>query len=95
MSFTYDVVFTPGRKLVLADVLSRAPYSGPQETQRKPLLVQELIDAMPVSPTRLRHIQAVMWTEDKGRILLKYHMKGWPKTKDVNSSMNFTCSETA
>jgi len=56
MSFTYYVVFTPGRKLVLADALSRAPYSGPQEAQGEPLLVQELIDAMPVSPTRLRRI---------------------------------------
>jgi len=60
MSFTYDVVFTPGRKLVLADALSRAPYSAPQEAQREPLLVQELIDAKPVSPTRLRRIQAAM-----------------------------------
>jgi len=76
MSFTYEVVFTPVRKLVLADALSRARYSGPQEAQGKPLLVQELIDAMPVSPTRLRRIQAAMWTEDEGRIILKYLMKG-------------------
>jgi len=60
MSFTYDVVFTTGRKLVLANALSSAPYSGPQEAQGKPLLVQELIDVLPVSPTRLRHIQAAM-----------------------------------
>jgi len=60
MSFTYDVVFTMGRKLVLADALSRAPYSGPQEAQGEPLLVQELIDDLPVSPTCLRHIQAAM-----------------------------------
>jgi len=86
MSFIYDVVFTLGRKLVLADALSRAPYSGPQEAQGEPLVVQEQIDAKPVSSTRLRRIQATMWTESEGRILLKYLMKGWPKTKDVDPS---------
>jgi len=86
-SFTYDVVFVPGMKLVLADALSRAPYSGPQEAQEEPLLVQELIDAMPISPTCLCHIQAAMWTEDEGRVLLKYLMEGWPRTKDADPSM--------
>jgi len=85
-SFTYDVVFIPGWKLIPADALSRAPYSGPQKVQGEPLLVQELIDAMPVSPTRLRHIQAAMWTEDEGRILLKYLMEGGPRTKDADPS---------
>ena len=52
MKFSYDVTYTPGEKLVLADALSRAPVQI-QVSEIEPYLIGEMVRDLPISPSQL------------------------------------------
>jgi len=85
MAYCYDIIYTPGQKLVVADALSRSPNPvGEQVTgSGEPSLVLELISMLPISSHRLDRIKASMLEDEAGMILLKNIEHGWPASKNV------------
>lgn len=53
MGYDYDIEYTPGEKLVLADTLSRAPVTGDKgEHEPASLLIHEMTEALPIAKNR-------------------------------------------
>ena len=80
MAFSYTVQYTPGEKLVLADALSRAPLSsiGNYNDSSEKVLLNEMIESLPVSSNRLERIRASTLEDETGLCLLNYITGGWP-----------------
>ena len=62
MRYSYDVVYTPGKNLTTADMLSRAPVGSPKEVDLQKeseaaVFVQLVIDSLPATPDRLAQIK--------------------------------------
>lgn len=86
MPYTYNIFYTPGTKLVLADALSRAPLNGPSNEKmdtRESRTVMELIDSLPISRKRLERLKAAMVDDAVALTLLKYITRGWPHRKGL------------
>ena len=88
MAFSYSVHYTPGEKLVLADALSRAPMSsvGNYSDSADSVLLNEMIDAIPISYNRMERIKTSILEDEIGMCLMKYITEGWPnyqKCSDV------------
>ena len=81
MAYSYTVCYTPGEKLVVADALSRAPLSsiGKYNDSAEKVLLNEMIESMPISSNRLDRIKASMLEDETGVTLLKYITEGWPR----------------
>jgi transposase InsO family protein len=84
MAYSYSIQYTPGIKLVLADALSRAPWTGTSTPKRaESTLVLELLDSLPVSDSRLTHIRNAMVDDPVATMLVRYITHGWPSSRDL------------
>ena len=78
MAYDYSIFYTPGEKLVLADALSRAPLTSEGSEPHESLLVQEIVDALPISKSRLARLQASIVSDNEASWMMKYINEGWP-----------------
>ena len=78
------MVYTPGKLLVVADTLSRAPEKvvavndQPLEDVVQ-MYVDMVIKTVPVSDKRLDHIHGEMLADDEMAVLKDVIIQGWPE----------------
>lgn len=85
MAFDYNVIHTPGVKLVLADALSRAPLGyGADISSLDSAMVEDVLNGMPISTRRLERIKATMVDDVVASELIKCICFGWPTPKEVD-----------
>ena len=83
MRFSYDVKYTPGEKLVVADALSRAPAGIKRHSDPGPLLIQEMIEELPISQHRRRILKEALQADAVASQLINYVQQGWPQYKEM------------
>ena len=84
MRYMYTIAHVPGKSLITADVMSRAPQGRPL-TEAEVLLTDEataqanlVVDAFPGPEKRLVEIRASQLEDDVCRQVLRYCAEGWP-----------------
>ena len=88
MRFQFSVYHVPGKSLIVADTLSRAPLSGVKDSDR---ILQEDTDAfvnltmqsLPATEHRLEDIRQHQQQDGVCRLLVRYCQSGWPNKKKL------------
>ncbi|UYV68534.1 K02A2.6-like [Cordylochernes scorpioides] len=89
MRYSYKIVHTPGKNLIVADALSRSPRKkvGTQELEEELCAyVQQVVSFMPISDVRVKEIKE---SQDKDQVIqniIKYTQEGWPERTNVSMS---------
>ncbi|UYV70501.1 K02A2.6-like [Cordylochernes scorpioides] len=89
MRYSYKIVHTPGKNLIVADALSRSPRTkvGTQELEEELCAyVQQVVSFMPISDVRVKEIKE---SQDKDQVIqniIKYTQEGWPERTNVSMS---------
>lgn len=82
MKFQYTVSHVPGKKLIIADTLSRAPLRHEEEAEGKAkedtLHVQTIIQNLSVSEGKLDEIRQMTLSDETCSKLTTFCMDGWP-----------------
>ncbi|UYV66964.1 K02A2.6-like [Cordylochernes scorpioides] len=87
--YSYKIVHTPGKNLIVADALSRSPWMkiGTQELEEELCAyVQQVVSFMPISDVRVKEIKE---SQDKDQVIqniIKYTQEGWPERTNVSMS---------
>ena len=85
LRFTYDIVHVPGKSLITADTLSRAPieHTFTQEERENEAAVTVFVDAvtqsLPATEPRLEEIIERQKTDPVCVKLIRYCEMGWPE----------------
>ena len=77
--------YIPGKELVVADALSRAPLStsNPERpTREMSYYVHSVFENVPINSNRLQQIKAATADDSTMQSLLKYIKDGWPSQKN-------------
>ena len=86
MAYSYSIVYTPGKSLVLADALSRSPIDTDVATVdelKDSDFVLGLVDELPIATNRMNRIKAALLEDELGVLLSKYITQGWPDRKNL------------
>lgn len=84
MRFKYKIIHVPGKQLVAADALSRAPLGPENNTERNTLerecqvYIDYVIEHIPATKTKLDQIKDMQNRDGTTRQLRAYTDKGWP-----------------
>ena len=83
MRFSYTISYVPGKQLVVADALSRAPSSSSTPSDDKfqaevEMFVNAVIQNVPATEKRLKEIQKAQEADEICQKLYQYCKKGWP-----------------
>lgn len=85
MAYSYTIFYTPGEKLVLADMLSRNGEA--QQIRGEGVLsdavVTELVSSLPISEGKLARLKGCTANDNQGQRLLQYVQYGWPPRNEV------------
>ncbi|XP_056114034.1 uncharacterized protein K02A2.6-like [Rhinichthys klamathensis goyatoka] len=93
MKFAFDIVHVPGKSLITADTLSRAPvgHTLTQEEKENEAEVKVFVDAviqsLPATETRLKVIQEKQKTDPVCAKLIRYCKTGWPEKSAISSEL--------
>lgn len=84
LRYKYNIMYVPGKQLVTADALSRAP-SGPEKSTENETLEDEcrvfvdlIVQQIPATKTKLKQIQEMQNEDLTCQQLRQYTQKGWP-----------------
>ena len=88
MRFDFTIIHIPGKELVTADTLSRAPVSNPtnddqwknQETQ---VHVDAVYNSLPATEKRIQEIKDQQRKDEICRQLIVYCKHGWPDKEEI------------
>ena len=88
MRFSYTISYVPGKQLVVADALSRAPSSSstPSDDEFQAeveMFVNAVIQNVPATEKRLKEIQKAQEADEICQKLYQYCKKGWPHRQSV------------
>ena len=86
MRFQFSIYHVPGKSLVVADMLSRAPLSGVTDSDRTlqedaDAFVNLTLQSLPATEHRLEDIRQQQQQDDACRLLIRYCQLGWPNKK--------------
>ncbi len=82
MRFTYGIIHVPGKDLVVADTLSRAPLKVLTDTQcqyEAEAYVDCILESLPASEKRLQEIRVAQEDDDVCRDVMEFCHEGWPE----------------
>lgn len=84
--------FTPGKEVVIADMLSRAATSEGDNTSREIYDIFEIeqinsVEFIPISDERVEEIKAEAQVDPEMQTIIRYIIDGWPTKKDVPDSI--------
>ena len=83
MKYHYTIEHVPGKELVIADTLSRAPVSKPtaEDTtlgEQVYAHVSQVFESLPATSDRLKQIKVTQEKDRDIQLLRKYLINGWP-----------------
>ena len=86
MRFQFSIYHVPGKSLIVADMLSRAPLSGVTDSDRTlqedaDAFVNLTLQSLPATEHRLEDIRQQQQEDDACRLLIRYCQSGWPNKK--------------
>ncbi|KAL6461067.1 hypothetical protein MHYP_G00310330 [Metynnis hypsauchen] len=93
LRFCYDIQHVPGKNLITADTLSRAPLSDAltQADQQLEKDVQVFVDttvaSLPVTEARLKQIQEAQAADNTCQKVKHYCLAGWPEIHAVRKDL--------
>ena len=92
MKYTYTIFNVPGKNLVMADVLSRAPAQ--QQTadddewnSEVDAYVRAIFNSLPATDKRIQQIQASQEKDPTCILLKKYCLEGWPSKQKLKGEI--------
>ena len=88
MRFSYTISYVPGKQLVVADALSRAPLSSSTPSDddfqaEVEMFVNAVIQSVPATEQRLKEIQETQEADEICQKLHQYCKNGWPHRQSV------------
>lgn len=88
MRFQFSIYHVPGKSLIVADMLSRAPLTGVTDSDRTlqedtDAFVNLTIQSLPATEHRLQDIRQHQQQDEACRLLVRYCQSGWPKKKKL------------
>ncbi len=100
MRFEYKIVYVPGKNLLVADTLSRAPILSNSKLDEElkdetDAYVASVITNMPASERRLDEIRASLQQDEVCRELIRLCQEGWPETTKLPGALKvyFPCRD--
>ncbi len=84
--YDFDVEYSPGKTMVVSDVLSRVYLTNqPTEIEETDLIhcVQSTFDSLPISESRLIELQKETASDTTLQQLKDYTLNGWPQPRDI------------
>ena len=96
MRFSFTISHVPGRDLITADALSRAPVAtssaaDDQLRQDVQAYVSLVMDNLPATDKRLQEIQQVQQDDEVSKRIALYCKEGWPERGRLKVPLNSTC----
>lgn len=86
MRYKPEVVYVPGKTLVVADALSRSPRSYTSELTDThsdvECYIATVVQDIPASPSRMDRIKAATANDNELQAVIKLIRNGWPEYKD-------------
>lgn len=85
LRFSFDIVHVPGKNLVTADALSRAPLGGPpsagdlQLEKEVEVFIDCLVTCLPATDKRLEEIRAAQNEDEVCNKVTQHCLTGWPE----------------
>ena len=92
MRYSFTITHVPGKELVIADTLSRAPLSNPTSTES---VLQEETDAfvnlvlnhLPATEHRLEEIKRLQESDEACQAIVEFCHSGWPERKTLSPQL--------
>ena len=94
MKYSFNICHIPGKDLVIADTLSRAPLrKSPTKTDIRlnedlNLYVANILEGLPATERRLEEIRLHQQDDEVCRKLQEFSTEGWPDKSKLNSALN-------
>lgn len=93
LRFIYNIVHVPGKALITADTLSRAPIRRPltaEETQMKgevQIFINTVRDNLPASQSKLQQIADHQRQDAICSQLIRQCQRGWPRQEELSQQL--------
>nr|XP_055037759.1 uncharacterized protein K02A2.6-like [Misgurnus anguillicaudatus] len=84
LRFNFNIIHVPGKNLITADALSRAPLPATATEAELDLereckaYLDSVVDSLPATPTKLEQIKGALTSDDICKRLSRYIANGWP-----------------
>lgn len=88
MRYTFSICHTPGKELITADALSRAPVDPPAPDDNEVnAFVDVIMSSLPASPSKLDQIKALYDQDTLCANVIKYCKSGWPEKSEIPTQL--------
>ena len=92
LRYSYEIRHVPGKDLYTADTLSRAPLSRTTPSdlnlaQDIASYVNEVINAIPISDSRLEEVRQHQHEDHTCRLIMTYIEEGWPSKHNMSGTI--------
>lgn len=92
MRFQFTISHIPGKNLIIADALSRAPVSTPTRAdevlqQETTLYVNSVIDSLSAPEARLQEIKQHQEADEACQQIVQFCQSGWPAKSSLSSEV--------
>lgn len=91
LRFNFNIIHVPGKNLITADALSRAPLpttgtEGEHNLEKEcQAYLNSVVESLPATPTKLEQIKSAQRSDDACKRLSRYIANGWPEhRRDVH-----------
>ena len=94
MRYSFTITHVPGKELVIADTLSRAPLSNPTSTEsalqeEADAFVNFVLNHLPATENRLEEIKRLQESDEACQAIVEFCHSGWPERKTLSPLVLF------